>query len=102
MHKPFLVFSVGRMLLKTAWLFAVLLWQHAMAHSQALSGAANVMDEVLAKINAMAEKISDQEAHIAEQGRKIEILESKLHQLKEEVKKNNVSVKQPTYKFVTI
>ena len=58
------------------------------------------MDEVLDKINAMAEKISDQEAHIAEQGRKIEILESKLHQLKEEVKKNDLSVKQSTYKFI--
>ena len=60
------------------------------------------MDEVLDKINAMAEKISDQEAHIAEQGRKIEILESKLYQLKEEVKKNDLSVKQSTYKFISI
>ena len=84
------------MLLKSTWLFVMLLWQHAMAHSQALPGAANVMNEVLAKINAMAEKISYQEAYIAEQGRKIEHLESELHQLKKEVQKNNLSVNHHT------
>ena len=98
MHNSYLVFAVGRMLMKSTWLFVMLLWQHAMAHSQALSGADNVMDEVLAIIDAMAEKISDQEAYIAEQGRKIEILESELHQLKREVQKNNLIVNL----FITI